>query len=91
VLGWVVGKWRAITVYAITSLDARQATPAQLAAWIHGHWQIEALHHIRDIRRHRRTQPGVKSDITPLCRGPDEPAAQAPSLHLERCRPEVIR
>ena len=34
---------------AITSLDAHQATPAQLAAWIRGHWQIEALHHIRDV------------------------------------------
>jgi hypothetical protein len=35
------GRWRTITVYAITSLDAHQATPAQLAAWIRGHWQIE--------------------------------------------------
>jgi len=26
-----------------------QATPAQLAAWIRGHWQIEALHHLRDV------------------------------------------
>ena len=43
------GRWRTITVYAITSLDAHQATPAQLAAWIRGHWQIEALHHIRDV------------------------------------------
>jgi predicted transposase YbfD/YdcC len=42
------GRWRTITVYAITSLDARQATPAQLAAWIRGHRQIEALHHLRD-------------------------------------------
>jgi predicted transposase YbfD/YdcC len=41
------GRWRTITVYAITSLDAYQATPAQLAAWIRGHWQIEALHHVR--------------------------------------------
>jgi predicted transposase YbfD/YdcC len=38
------GRWRTVTVYAITSLDAHQATPAQLAAWIRGHWQIEALH-----------------------------------------------
>ena len=37
------------TACAITSLDARQATPAQLAAWIRGHWQIEALHHLRDV------------------------------------------
>jgi predicted transposase YbfD/YdcC len=43
------GRWRTVTVYAITSLDAHQATPAQLAAWIRGHWQIEALHHIRDV------------------------------------------
>jgi predicted transposase YbfD/YdcC len=43
------GRWRTVTVYAITSLHAHQATPAQLAAWIRGHWQIEALHHIRDV------------------------------------------
>ena len=36
-------------VYAITSLDVHQATPAQLAAWIRGHWQIEALHYLRDV------------------------------------------
>jgi predicted transposase YbfD/YdcC len=42
-------KWRTFTIYAITSLTASQATPAQLAAWIRGHWQIEALHHIRDV------------------------------------------
>jgi predicted transposase YbfD/YdcC len=42
-------KWRTVTVYAITSLDARQAAPAQLATWIRGHWQIEVLHHIRDV------------------------------------------
>jgi Transposase DDE domain len=43
------GRWRTVTVYAITSLHAHQATPAQLAAWIRGHWQIEALHHLRDV------------------------------------------
>jgi predicted transposase YbfD/YdcC len=42
-------RWRTVTVYAITSLDAQKATPAQLAAWIRGHWQIQALHHIRDV------------------------------------------
>lgn len=36
-------------VYAITSLPARQATPAQLAALLRGHWGIEnRLHWIRD-------------------------------------------
>ncbi len=43
------GKWRTVTVYAIASLDAHQAAPAQLAGWKCGHWQIEVLHHIRDV------------------------------------------
>jgi predicted transposase YbfD/YdcC len=43
------GKWRTVTIYAITSLAFGQATPAELARWIRGHWQIEALHHIRDV------------------------------------------
>ncbi|MEU7875824.1 ISAs1 family transposase [Dactylosporangium sp. NPDC049140] len=38
------------TVYAVTSLDAHQATPAELAAWTRGHWAIEnSSHHIRDV------------------------------------------
>ena len=41
-------KWRTVTVYAVTSLTAGQASPARLADWIRGHWGIEALHHIRD-------------------------------------------
>ncbi|MFD6096894.1 ISAs1 family transposase [Nocardiopsis flavescens] len=37
------------TVFAVTSLDAHQATPAQLAALVRGHWAIEnSNHHIRD-------------------------------------------
>ena len=39
-------KWRTVTVYAITSLTAAQATPGQLAAWIRGHWQIEVRHEV---------------------------------------------
>jgi predicted transposase YbfD/YdcC len=42
-------RWRTVTVYAITSLTAAQASPARLADWIRGHWGIEALHHIRDV------------------------------------------
>jgi predicted transposase YbfD/YdcC len=38
-----------VTVYAITSLTAAQASPARLADWIRGHWAIEALHHLRDV------------------------------------------
>jgi predicted transposase YbfD/YdcC len=41
-------RWRAVTVYAVTSLTTAQASPARLADWIRGHWGIEALHHIRD-------------------------------------------
>lgn len=37
------------TVYAVTSLDAHQTTPAELAAAVRGHWGIEALHHVRDV------------------------------------------
>jgi hypothetical protein len=41
-------RWRTVTVYAVTSLTAAQASPARLADWIRGHWGIEVLHHIRD-------------------------------------------
>jgi predicted transposase YbfD/YdcC len=38
------------TCYAVTSLTATQASPAQLAAIIRGHWGIEdRLHWVRDI------------------------------------------
>ncbi|MGR3875588.1 hypothetical protein ACUXZZ_44380 [Streptomyces graminifolii] len=36
------------TVYAVTSLTAGQANPAQPATLIRDHWQIKALHHVRD-------------------------------------------
>ena len=32
------GRWRTETVYAITDLTPHQAGPAELAAWIRGHW-----------------------------------------------------
>ncbi|GGW72185.1 ISAs1 family transposase [Streptomyces xantholiticus] len=41
------GKTTITTVYAVTSLTAEQATPAQLAKLIKGHWQVQALHHVR--------------------------------------------
>ena len=40
---------RSVTVYAVTSLAAVQASPARLADYVRGHWGIEALHHIRDV------------------------------------------
>ena len=43
-------KWSTETVYAITSLTATQARPAEFAAIIRGHWLIEdRLHWVRDM------------------------------------------
>jgi hypothetical protein len=42
-------RWRTLTVHAVTSLTAAQASPARLADYVRGHWDIEALHHIRDV------------------------------------------
>ncbi|KAB1972298.1 ISAs1 family transposase [Streptomyces triticiradicis] len=42
------GKLTIERVYMITSLPPGAATGARLAAWIRGHWKIEALHHVRD-------------------------------------------
>jgi hypothetical protein len=41
-------RWRAVTVYAITSLPFQLARPARLGDLLRGHWAIEALHHLRD-------------------------------------------
>ena len=44
------GKQSVETVYAVTSLDYRQADPGLLAVWIRGHWGIEnRVHHVRDV------------------------------------------
>ena len=40
------------TVYAVTSLDATAATPADMSRLIREHWHIEAHHHIRDVSFH---------------------------------------
>ncbi|WP_255720639.1 ISAs1 family transposase [Frankia sp. CiP3] len=38
------------TVYAIYTLPAHDALPAELATWIRGHWSIEnRLHWVRDV------------------------------------------
>jgi predicted transposase YbfD/YdcC len=38
------------TIYAVTDLRVHQTKPAQLAAWIRGHWHIEnKVHWIRDV------------------------------------------
>lgn len=55
----------AVTVYAITSLPSHQARPADLAAWIRGHWTIDnKIHYVRDVAygedhsQTRTTHPG---------------------------------
>lgn len=43
-------RWSTETVYAITCLNPTQASPAELAAIIRGHWSIEdSLHWVRDM------------------------------------------
>lgn len=39
----------AVAVFIITSLHAREAAPAHLAAYVRGHWTIEAVHWVRDV------------------------------------------
>ncbi|MGW6499598.1 ISAs1 family transposase [Nonomuraea angiospora] len=43
------GKTTIVTIYAVTSLPPGRITHAHFAALIRGHWNIEALHHIRDV------------------------------------------
>jgi predicted transposase YbfD/YdcC len=42
------GKTTVKTIYAVTSLAAEQAAPAQLARLVRDHWGIKALPHVRD-------------------------------------------
>ena len=43
-------KWSTETVYAVTSLTATEASPAELADILRGHWIIEdRLHWVRDV------------------------------------------
>jgi predicted transposase YbfD/YdcC len=72
------GRWKTVTVYAITSLTGRDADPALLARWIRGHWDIEnRLHRVRDVtydedRSAVRTGHGPRSW---------PPSATSPSPH----------
>lgn len=59
------GKLTIERVYLITSLDVFDATPAELAAWIRGHWGIEnLLHHVRD-RTFREDDSKVRTGHLP--------------------------
>ena len=43
-------RWRAVTVYAVTSLTAIKAALRQLAGYLRGHWAIEnQLYWVRDV------------------------------------------
>ena len=43
-------RWRAVTVYAVTSLTTIKAALRQLAGYLRGHWAIEnQLHWVRDV------------------------------------------
>ena len=44
------GSWHTQTIYAVTDLDVRQASPAVLADAVRAHWSIEnRLHWVRDV------------------------------------------
>ncbi|WP_053690151.1 ISAs1 family transposase [Streptomyces sp. WM6372] len=59
------GKLTIQRVYLITSLGVFDATPAELAAWIRGHWGIEnLLHHVRD-RTFREDDSKVRTGHLP--------------------------
>lgn len=59
------GKLTIERVYVITSLDVFDATPAELASWIRGHWGIEnLLHHVRD-RTFREDDSKVRTGHLP--------------------------
>ncbi|MGP5254619.1 ISAs1 family transposase [Glutamicibacter ardleyensis] len=43
-------KWFIETVHAVTSIPTHKGTPAQIGAWVRGHWSIEnGLHWRRDV------------------------------------------
>ncbi|WP_078531589.1 ISAs1 family transposase [Streptomyces bottropensis] len=76
-------KWSTETVYAVTDLEAHEASPAEPAAWSRGHRIIEnKIHWVKDVtfaedasqvRRHRT--PAVMSSLaTSPGQPPTEPA-----------------
>ncbi|MEW2128708.1 hypothetical protein AB0891_33990 [Streptomyces sp. NPDC007259] len=67
------------TVYALTSLTAEQATPAQLARLVRDHWKIEALHHVRDTtfaEDASQLRTGNAPRWAPGATSPSEPSAR---------------
>jgi predicted transposase YbfD/YdcC len=97
----VKGKWPAETCYAVTSLRAIQATHAQLAAIIRGHWGIEdRLHWVsrHGLRRGPRSQvrtasgPRIMASLrilwpSPSCGWPVLPASPPPCATMPAVQP----
>jgi predicted transposase YbfD/YdcC len=64
------GRWSSKTCYAVTSLTITQASHAQLAAIIRGHWGIEdRLRWVRDMDfdEDRSSTPPVARASWPAC------------------------
>lgn len=66
------GETSSETVYLITSLSLRKASPEQLLVLNRGHWDIEnKLHYVRDVsfgedRRHHRKNPTIFASFANL-------------------------
>lgn len=79
------GKRSREVVYAITSLDHRQAAPGLLAGWLQGHWGIEnRVHHVRDVTQGEdacRIRTGTGPQLMAALRNTD--------LNLARLRGET--
>ncbi|MFC9646829.1 ISAs1 family transposase [Streptomyces mirabilis] len=81
------------TVYAVTSLTAEQATPADLASLIRDHWKVEALHHVRDVTfAEDASQLRTGTPLTPWPPGATSPSAPSASQGAQhRRRPAIQR
>ena len=81
-------KWSTETACAVTSMTVTQASPAQLADFLRGHWSIEdSLHWVRDVtlgedssQIRTRNCPRVMAALP----GHHHPAADRPRLHRRR-------
>lgn len=86
----VTGKWSAETWYGVTSMTVTQATGAQLAALIRGHWGIEdRLRWVRDTdfgedRSQVRTTSGPRIMASLAQSGHHHPAAGRNQQHRRR-------
>ena len=73
-------KWRTEVVYAVTSLTPKQATNADLTAFVRGHWRVEnRLHWVRDVTS-TRTAPKSAPTTAPVSW---PPCATSPSASYD--------